>query len=391
MRSRVLFHVNHLWGQGHFVRVHEIARAIASEGGHATIMNGGLDVPRDAVTGVSVINMPPVRSADERYTRLLDEKGAALTDEFRAMRAQLCRDIFETQAPDVLVTETWPFGRRKLAFELEPLVAAARAKDIPVYSSVRDILTCPEDARVTEAHQRLHAGFAGVLVHGDPRISTLKDSWPRAGEIRAAMHDTGYVTEIFSSGSPGLAGERRGVVVSAGAGASGEAVLMAAAAAREAGAFSAEPWLFVTGPKARKGLEEVLGARLAGASGAGITIEREVHPLGPAIRAARFSIGRGGYNSVIEAASSGTRMVVVPHVRMGEDEQLVRARAFEARGLLALANHEIIEAGGHPARDAMIAALARAASMAAPKPSQLNLDGARQSARILLASTARNR
>lgn len=384
--KRILFHVNHLWGQGHFVRVHAIARAIAAEGGHATIMNGGLSVPRDSAERVSVINMPAVRSADERYTRLLDEKGAALTDEFRAMRAQLCREIFETQAPDVLVTETWPFGRRKLAFELEPLVAAARARNIPVISSVRDILTCPENSRVSEAHQRLQAGFAGVLVHGDARITALKDSWPRAGEIRVPLHDTGFVTEGGNALPP--AGDRRGVVVSAGAGASGEAVLMAAAMARAAGAFSAEPWLFVTGPKARGGLLQELSGLLAGASGASVTIEREINPLGPVIRAAKYCIGRGGYNTVIEAASSGTRMVVVPHVRLGEDEQLVRARAFEARGIIARANHEIIEGGGHAARDAMIAALARAASMAPPKPSQINADGARISARFLLAQAA---
>lgn len=382
--KRILFHVNHLWGQGHFVRVHAIARAIAAEGGHATIMNGGLAVPRENVERVSVINMPPVRSADERYTRLLDEKGAALSEEFRAMRAQLCREIFETQAPDVLVTETWPFGRRKLAFELEPLVAAARAKNIPVFSSVRDILTCPENSRVSEAHQRLQAGFAGVLVHGDPRITALKDSWPRAGEIRLPLHDTGFVTE----GAASMPGERRGVVVSAGAGASGEAVLMAASMARAAGAFSAEPWLFVTGPKARDGLMDALSGQLAGASGASVTIEREINPLGPVIRAAKYCIGRGGYNTVIEAASSGTRMVVVPHVRLGEDEQLMRARAFAARGIISLANHEVIEAGGHAARDAMIAALARAASMAPPRPAQINADGARVSARLLLAQAA---
>lgn len=383
--KRVLFHVNHLWGQGHFVRVHAMARAIAEEGGHATIMNGGLCVPRDHAERVSVINMPPVRSADERYSRLLDEKGAALSDDFRAMRAQLCREIFDTQAPDVLVTETWPFGRRKLAFELEPLVAVARAKNVPVFSSVRDILTCPENSRVSEAHQRLQAGFAGVLVHGDPRITVLKDSWPRAGEISVPLKDTGYVTEGGAAAAPG---ERRGVVVSAGAGASGEAVLMAAAMARAAGAFSAEPWIFVTGPKARDGLMEALRAQLAGASGASVTIEREINPLGPVIRAAKYCVGRGGYNTVIEAASSGTRMVVVPHVRLGEDEQLVRARAFEARGIIALANHDIIEGGGMKARDAMIAALARAASMTPPKPSQINADGARAAARFLLAQAA---
>ncbi len=383
---RILFHVNHLWGQGHFVRVHAIAREVAAHGSHATIMNGGAAVLREGGLRLAVIQMPAISSKDDRYTELVDEDGARLGDDFRAMRKELALSILESQRPDLLVTETFPFGRRKLQFELDPLVAAAQTMGIPVFSSVRDIVTCPDDKRVDEAHARLANRFAGVLVHGDPRITTLKDSWPRAGEIAPAVIDTGYVTD-GSIGPPPAAESRRGIIVSAGAGASGEAVLRAAADARIAGVRADVPWLFVTGPRARPGLETDLAAKLARADGHSVTILRELNPLGPAIHKALLSIGRGGYNTVIEAVAAGTRMAIVPHVRPGEDEQSVRAQAFADRGLVALADHVAIESGDRQAAcDAMIAAIMRAFAMAPPDASRVNANGAAASARLLVAA-----
>jgi predicted glycosyltransferase len=50
----------------------------------------------------------------------------------------------------------------------------------------------------------------------------------------------------------------------------------------------------------------------------------------------------GGYNTLAEAAASGVPTVCVPRVEPSRD-QLVRARAFESRGLLRLVEREELE------------------------------------------------
>lgn len=378
----IFIHVNHLWGQGHFVRMAAIANALGKRGAQIVLANGGARVSRLLHENVRLVELPLARAADETYARLVDQSGNDIDPAFRDRRTAATLAAFDRAKADLLITETYPFGRRKLWFELDTLVATAHARGIPVLSSVRDIVTCPPDAtgdtkRISATHERLARHFSGVLVHGDPAITQLSDSWPRASEITIPIHDTFYVVDV----PPDVAApkSRKGVIVSVGSGAAGATVLEAALAARPHTVLADEPWHFVTGPAVDAGAFASLAAR----AGAGITISREINPLYPLIAASTLSIGRGGYNTVMESIVTGTRMVIVPFVRPGEDEQLVRARAFAARGLVTLADHQDISA------TSLAAAIDRA--MRAPEPvrEKLFCDGAATSASIILSYAGR--
>lgn len=324
MSPRVLFHVNHLWGVGHFSRIAAIANAAAEAGGAATVLCGNRPLTGRLRPEVKLIELPHLRSPDASYAGLVDANGNPPDAALWQARADIVDAHLAEAPPDVVVTETFPFGRRKLSAELLHLIAAAKLCGAAIVSSIRDLPTPPQDQRrLDECAVRLLDHYDLVLVHGDPAIIGLQDVWPGEMPVRVAM--TGYVAV-----QPEPVKQRSGVIVSAGGGGDATAVLAAALSARRSGLLPDEPWTFVTGPNA---------AHLAGAlrseAPANTDILVETPDLPRRIASARLSISRGGYNTMIETVAAGTPAVIIPHAPPGEPEQETRARLFAAQGLVA--------------------------------------------------------
>ena len=368
MTARVLFHVNHLWGIGHFTRIAAIANALAEAGGVAMILAGNAVPPGRLDARVALVELPAIRAADPTYARLVDAAGDPVSAALRAERAALIARALAAAAPQVLVTETFPFGRRKLADELLHLIAAAKTRGARIVSSIRDLPTAPADTRrLEECAARLRAHYDAVLIHGDPAVTALDEVWP--GEIPVPACLTGYVVTAL----PRPGGERRGVVVSAGGGGDAAPLLRAALRLRHQGFLAAEPWTFVTGPSAPDGLR----AALAAGAGPDCAVFAALPDLPARIAGARLAISRGGYNTTLETIAAGTRAVIVPFAPPGEPEQAVRAQHFAAAGLLATLDEAALDAHG------LRAACERALAAPAPDPAMLHLEGAASSARRL--------
>lgn len=370
--TRVLFHVNHLWGVGHFTRTAAIAAAIVESGGAAAIITGNTPVEGRVHPSVKLFTLPAVRAPDTRYRELVDLHGYPVTPELWVKRRALIDAALADFRPDVLVTETFPFGRRKLADELLHLVAAAKSAGAAIVSSIRDIPFVPEgERRLAECAERLRAWYDVVLIHGDERIFPLPKAWP--GDVPVPVHFTGFVTAQPPARVPD--DQRRGVIVSAGGGGDAAAVLETAMAAWEAGGLlPGEPWLFVTGTLAPEGLYEALMPRAKRQLGAELV--HSVSDFPERLARARLSISRGGSTS-IEAVAAGTRAVVIPCIADGQPEQGIRAAQFAAQHLLIhLPEAEIAPASLTAAGQAALAA-------PAPAPGVLRLDGAARSAALL--------
>jgi predicted glycosyltransferase len=142
MTARVLFHVQHLLGSGHLRRAAAIAAALAEAGFDVELVSGGFPV-RDLDCGAArLTQLPPARAADERFKTLVDEYGRPIDEAWRQARREALLARFAAVAPDVVITELFPLGRRVLRFELVPLLEAAhgRARRPLVLASVRDVL-----------------------------------------------------------------------------------------------------------------------------------------------------------------------------------------------------------------------------------------------------------
>ncbi len=154
---RVHIYVQHLLGSGHLVRMKTLAAALARAGHRVTLMSGG--APTDASTNASTetltdsptdrpddgyqrFQLPAVAVAPGDFTALLGADGRPVDASFKARRAdQLLRRVV-ADAPQVLVVETFPGGRRSLRFELVPLLRrVGEMKPRPLtLCSLRDIL-----------------------------------------------------------------------------------------------------------------------------------------------------------------------------------------------------------------------------------------------------------
>jgi predicted glycosyltransferase len=363
MSARVFFHVNHLWGLGHFTRIAAIANACAARGLEITLASGNLALPGRLDPLVRLVALPVIRAADETYAALADVNGSPPQPGTWAARREALYAALGPRGPDLLVTETFPFGRRKLAAELLDLIAAARARNpaVRIAASIRDLPAVPDgEARIAEAAARLREHYDVVFAHGDPALIPFAAAWP--GALPVPVIETGYVTP-----PPVLWSERSGVLVSAGGGGHGAELLQAAIAARgQGGPFAREPWTLVAGPFAPH--------LPAGADG--IEVLAAVDDVPARLARARAAIGRGGYNTVVEAAAAGTPLVIVPQGRGGETEQADRAAAF------AKAGRAVALAPGPPDPAVLAAALAQTQGLV---PLALRLDGADVTARHIAA------
>ncbi len=178
-----MIYVQHLLGTGHLHRASLIAGTLAKHGFEVDLVSGGMPVPGLLLTGVNLHQLPPVRSPDSRFDRLVDEDNNSIDEHWKKRRCSQLLALFERLAPNALITETFPFGRRMMRFELLPLLKTARHHPgAPlIVSSIRDILQ-PKSKAGREAEIRLLIDeyYHRVLVHGDESIATLADTFSLA-------------------------------------------------------------------------------------------------------------------------------------------------------------------------------------------------------------------
>jgi len=368
----VFFHVQHLLGIGHLRRAALIARAMMAEGLDVRFVCGGALPEELDIGGATLVRLPSAVSADVHFSTLLDESGRPIDDAWRARRRALLLGAFSAARPALLLIEMFPFGRRQFAFELLPLLEAARAEGVPTAVSLRDILVAKnKPERVRETVELVCRYIDRVLVHGDPRIVGLEATFPAAAEIADRLVYTGYVADGAPlPAAPAANGE---VLVSAGGGAVGGPLLRAALAARPSTSLAGAPWRLVAGPNLPA--DEL--AALRAAAPPGVAVERFRRDFPALLARCRLSLSQAGYNTVMDILGAGARALVLPFADGAESEQSLRARLFAERGLLS-----VMEPPAEPRR--LAAAIEAALARPRPRAGAVDLDGARRTARLLV-------
>ena len=335
---KVFFWVQHLLGIGHLRRTLSLARATAAAGIETVVASGGLPVPGADPGGARLLQLPPVRAADRYFKQLVDERDRPIDEAWRDRRRAALLEAYEEARPDALVTELFPFGRRQLRFELEPLLARARTDGCKVVSSVRDILVEPDKPeRIGEMIERVGRWYDLVLVHGDPEFVPFDVTFPGLGEIAPLVRYTGYAVDRPEA-PPSSSDGQGEVLVSAGGGAVGEPLLRAALAARALSAARFRRWRLLVG----EGLPDAVFSDLAQAAPDGVVVERARPDFQALLARAHLSVSQGGYNTVMEVLAAGLRAVVAPYAGGHESEQTLRAHALARRGALqVVAEHEL--------------------------------------------------
>jgi predicted glycosyltransferase len=374
---RVLFWVQHLLGTGHLKRAATVARALVDRGLEVTLVSGGPPAPWLVPDGVELVQLPWVRARDLAFSALVDARERELDDALRAARRAQLLALFAALEPRIVITEMFPFGRRGFRFELLPLletVAAARPRPW-VIGSVRDILVPkPAPERYSWMRDLVLTYYDRVLVHTDPTLIPFELTFPYARDLGARLLNTGYVVE---AGPPACAGEE--VLVSAGGGRVGSALVAAALAARPLTQHGDRPWRVIAGGAAESADPAV---RQTGVP-PGVVLERRRDDFQAVLAKSLLSVSQAGYNTVVEVLRLGKPMVLVPFETATETEQRIRAERLSRLGLA----ETVWESELTPT------SLARAIDRMTARPPAgrpaLDLDGAATSARLLAALAAR--
>lgn len=370
---KVLMAVTHLLGTGHLGRALALGRAFVAAGHDAVVVSGGRSAPHLDATGVRVEQLPPVASDGTNFARLLDDAGAEIDDAYRAARIDRLVSVLHAEAPDVLITELFPFGRRVLRHEFDALLQASQAMQPRplVLSSVRDILAPPSKPdRAAKTETRLTEFYDGVLVHSDPHITPLDQSWPVTPAIAAMLRYTGFVTAHAPTAHPDRAGAGE-IIVATGGGAVGDDIFTAAIAA----ATLRPDWslrLLVGGGEDRV-------ARFAAQAEAAPNVI--VEPVRPDYRQmlchARASVSMCGYNTAMDLLQTGVPAVIVPFDDGGEVEQSLRAKSLRTAPTIdAIARDEL-------SAERLVKALEQVANAATTRSPDVDLDGAAGTVRIV--------
>jgi predicted glycosyltransferase len=378
-REPILFYCQHSLGMGHLVRSLALAGALA-ERFRVVLLNGGklpkgLAVPE----GVEVVNLPPLGL--DHNGRLVSRDGRRTAERAKELRRALIIETYRRLRPRVVLIELFPFGRKKFAGELLPLLEEARAESVQrplVVCSLRDILVGQRaeqqkhDARAAETANRY---FDAVLVHSDPAFARLEETLGSYGQLAVPIHYTGFVLPPQERAQGSTTKGGRQILVSAGGGLVGEALFRRAVAAypllRETEDVSMK---IVTGPflpeDAWRSLRESAG-RLRG-----LSVRRFVPDLCAEMRRSAASVSQCGYNTALDILRAGVPALVIPFADGGEDEQLNRARRLERLGALSVAEqHEL-----NPSR---FAQELRELLTFRPQQSALDMHGGHNSARLI--------
>jgi len=371
---KIAIYVQHLLGAGHLVRAMSLADALSEDGHQVLLLSGGFPIDRP-VTAYTLYPLPPTRAIEGDFTKLVDEHGEPLSEAWRRHRAALLLAKVQEFQPDLLITETFPFGRRQFRFELEPLLSWVKSQaSVRLMASIRDVLQRRTEIRNRQTVDTIEQYYDAVLVHADKALFKLDASFPLSREIKDKLIYTGYIHQPADVPPP-LIGKAGGsedgfdeIIVSGGSGNVSARLLETARLARPLSSAKSRVWRLLSGRDNTRG----------GATSPeyGLIVEPNRADFFTLLGRCALSVSQAGYNTTLDVLASGARSVMVPFAGDGETEQTDRAQALERAGRLV----QVPEAGLTPQK--LAHAVDRALEQI-PVEISVNLSGATNSARLI--------
>ena len=377
-KPALLFYCQHSLGMGHLVRSFSLATAL-SEYFQVVFLNGGpvpknLPVPDRLV----LINLPPLGM--DTQGQLLSRDARYSVEEAKTLRQQQILQCYRQYHPAALLIELFPFGRKKFADELLPLLDMARAErpqQPHIFCSLRDILVSrgsKQQRHDNRAAACINQYFDAVLVHSDPRFAHMDESFHPSIPLQAEIIHTGFVSPDTRSSLQHI--ERTpGILVSAGGGIVGMPLFSAAVAAQaELWETTGLPMTLVAGPFLPE--QDWLALQQQATDIPGLTLLRAVPSLRKLMQSHSLSISQCGYNTMMDLLATQPAAVVVPFSDGAEDEQMNRAQRLQKLDVAhCLAPSEL--------DGPTLAELVRALQDVQPVQTVLDADGAKNTAAII--------
>jgi len=384
--KKILVYCQHVLGIGHLARMAALLKNLQEA--EVTLVLGG---PRAEVIfpeNIHIIQLPALHM-DAEFSGLQPVDTGRSLEDIKEQRKKQLIELVDSLQPDLFLIELFPFGRCGFRFELDPLLAHVRKQyeECRVVCSVRDILVERDNQVKFEQRvvERLNSFFDLLLIHADPKVIELDQTFSRMGDIEIPIRYTGYIAEkgeLKNSQQSGLslhlAGGEKLVVVSAGSGSVGVRLLESALAAYAI--LSREQGLrlqLFSGPY----LADDRFARLVEMAVPGAVVARFSDHFADWLAVTDLSISMGGYNTTMNVMAAGCPALILPFSQ--NQEQRMRAERLSTRAPLQILEEEDLL----PERFSEI--MKSMLEKQSCKP-EFSLDGAAETARLLLSSTPDN-
>jgi predicted glycosyltransferase len=347
---KIIQYCQHVLGIGHLFRSLEICRALSDH--EVILVTGGPQVDTNLPKHVREVRLPDLQMSPEFNGLFSSQKNSTL-EQIKADRQKRLFALFESEKPDIFLIELYPFGRKAFRFELDPVLQALDNKRLPacgVVCSVRDILVEKEDQvkHESRAVKTLNSYFDAVLVHADPNLAQLDETFEKFDEIGIPVVYTGYIARKPAPNAAQKIREKLQIeadelliIASAGGGNVGAGLLEAVIRAfGRLGGKNRRYLKVFTGPF----LLEAHFNRLGKLAGDNVTVEKFTADFLSYLAAADLSVSMGGYNTTMNILASKVPALVWPFPQ--NREQRLRAERLADRGWLGVLGDEDL----HPDR-----------------------------------------
>jgi predicted glycosyltransferase len=241
----------------------------------------------------------------------------------------------------------------------------------------------PDQSRYeAEVCELMNKYFDLLLIHSDPRLQRLEETFGSMNSLNCAIRYTGYVRQTEQDISQTSDCPKQGqtevyptILVSIGGGRVGSELISCVLDAEMRLTFPSKIHI-LTGP--HMPVEQFENLRQRAASRSHIIIERHTTRFLTLLRQADLSISMAGYNTCMDILSAGVRALVWPFTEHENGEQMMRARKLERLGYVNTLD---------PARldpDYLATEIVRCLDLPPPAPSlALDLQGAPRTAQLL--------
>ncbi len=373
--KKILVYVQHLLGVGHLHRTAQITQALAENNFKVIVVSGGIPESKIDFGSVEVKQLAPIKT-DSSFSNLYDQSNEVITEAFKQQRQKKLLNIYQMFKPDLVLIETYPFGRRQMRFELLPLLKRIQVEtqNKPLVAcSIRDVIQPKtKPSRIDEIVNIVSDYFDAIFVHGDKSFIPFEQSFPQAKQFLDKLYYTGYVAKNTKVQTCQTRRENT-ILVSAGGGAVGQKLYQTVLDTAKQSQGLTYRWHILVGHN----ISEAEFNKLLEQQSENVLIERNRSDFLDLMSRCKISISQAGYNTIMDILVTTTKAIVIPFEGQAEREQLLRAQALAHKNVLKIVRE----------KDLSTATLIKAIAKLEQKPNietmSLNIEGAAMTASLV--------
>ena len=398
---RVLFHYTHKQTLGHTTRSVALGAALCRHGAETLILQGGVPQPFIRFPkGCRVLDIP--YPFDDRTSF----QAQVVVPSSVNKRAQFILKTAAEFAPDVFITEFFPFGRLAYLPELLPTLRWLRKKGTRIIASIGYPLLVDleklEDPNFAALHRATFAFFDNFMIHtpkeletpyihGTIQSPTLSKSYTTIiKNLKKKIVYTGYIfpEQMLTGGSSLAPQEPSGadtILVSRGGGAVYPKIITTAIEAQRLIDKSIRT-IISCGPATSPKEMELFHSLLKDSDKNRVLLSSQIDNLDDLLRTCRVSVSLCGYNTSVQLMRFGTPSVIIPYRNtkspLPTNDQVARAKLLQERFKSIALDHDTMTP------KSLANAIERQISQPRPKPAPSSwFNGADAAARLVVGDT----